>query len=133
MYKEMIALANTALKKSKVTLGDDEKQFIVFYAFKTGDMKQVKELIREMEQVEGPGEREEIFQRYSNQMKLKGGVEHLAEKMLVCIERYRLEQENAIGYLSATLRLNGIQISEEEIRNTDMMQLKEKIAKVAAR
>ena len=133
MYKEMIALANTALKASKKTFTEDEIQFIVFYAYKMGDMKQVKLLIKEMEYAEGKDEMEEIFQRYSKQMKLNGGIEHQAERLLVGIERYRLEQENAIGYLSATLRLNGIGISEEEIRSTDMMEMKEKIAKVAAR
>lgn len=133
MYKEMIALANTALKASKKTFTEDEIQFVVFYAYKMGDMKQVKLLIKEMEYAEGKDEMEEIFQRYSKQMKLNGGIEHQAERLLVGIERYRLEQENAIGYLSATLRLNGIGISEEEIRSTDMMEMKEKIAKVAAR
>lgn len=133
MYKEMIALANTALKASKKTFTEDEIQFVVFYAYKIGDMKQVKLLIKEMEYAEGKDEMEEIFQRYSKQMKLNGGIEHQAERLLVGIERYRLEQENAIGYLSATLRLNGIGISEEEIRSTDMMEMKEKIAKVAAR
>lgn len=133
MYKEMIALANTALKASKKTFTEDEIQFVVFYAYKMGDMKQVKLLIKEMEYAEAKDEMEEIFQRYSKQMKLNGGIEHQAERLLVGIERYRLEQENAIGYLSATLRLNGIGISEEEIRSTDMMEMKEKIAKVAAR
>lgn len=133
MYKEMIALANTALKASKKTFTEDEIQFVVFYAYKMGDMKQVKLLIKEMEYAEGTEEMEEIFQRYSKQMKLNGGIEHQAERLLVGIERYRLEQENAIGYLSATLRLNGIGISEEEIRSTDMMEMKEKIAKVVAR
>ena len=133
MYKEMIALANTALKASKKTFTEDEIQFVVFYAYKMGDMKQVKLLIKEMEYAKGKDEMEEIFQRYSKQMKLNGGIEHQAESLLVGIERYRLEQENAIGYLSATLRLNGIGISEEEIRSTDMMEMKEKIAKVAAR
>lgn len=133
MYRDMIALANTALKASKRKLTDDEKQFVVFYAYKTGDMAQVKQLMKEMEQITDPSEMETIFQKYSKQMHLKGGVEHLAEKLLVCIERYRLEQKNAIEYLSATLQLNGIKISEEEIRDTDMMELKDKIAKVTAR
>lgn len=133
MYKEMIALANTALKASKKKFTDEEIQFVVFYAYKMGDMKQVKLLIKEMEHADEPGEMEDIFVRYSKQMNLKGGVEHLAEKLLVSIERYRLEQENAIGYLSATLRLNGIGISEDEIRSTDMITMKDKIAKVAAR
>lgn len=133
MYKEMIALANTALKASKKKFTDEEIQFVVFYAYKMGDMKQVKLLIKEMEHADEPGEIEDIFVRYSKQMNLKGGVEHLAEKLLVSIERYRLEQENAIGYLSATLRLNGIGISEDEIRSTDMITMKDKIAKVAAR
>ena len=98
-----------------------------------GDIKQVKLLIKELEHADEPGELEDIFLRYSKQMNLKGGIEHLAEQLLVSIERYRLEQENAIGYLSETLRLNGIEISEEEIRSTDMMEMKEKIAKVAVK
>lgn len=80
MYKEMIALANTALKASKKTFTEDEIQFVVFYAYKMGDMKQVKLLIKEMEYAEGKDEMEEIFQRYSKQMKLNGGIEHQAER-----------------------------------------------------
>ena len=57
----------------------------------------------------------------------------MAENLLVYIERYRIEQENAIGYLANTLKLNGISISEEEIRQTEMVQMKEKIMKEASR
>ena len=133
MYKDMIALANTALKAAKVKFNDDDKQFIVFYGYKTGDMKQVQMLIREMEKVDKLEDMEEIKSRYREQMNAKGGIEQLAEEILVCIERYRLEQENAIGYLAATLNLNGIRISDEEIRNTEMLTLKDRIAKEASR
>lgn len=133
MYKDMIALASEEMKISKKVFTDSEAQFVVFYAYKMGDIKQVKLLIKELEHADEPGELEDIFLRYSKQMNLKGGIEHLAEQLLVSIERYRLEQENAIGYLSETLRLNGIEISEEEIRSTDMMEMKEKIAKVAVK
>lgn len=133
MYKDMIALASEEMKISKKVFTDSEAQFVVFYAYKMGDINQVKLLIKELEHADEPGELEDIFLRYSKQMNLKGGIEHLAEQLLVSIERYRLEQENAIGYLSETLRLNGIEISEDEIRSTDMMEMKEKIAKVAVK
>ena len=82
---------------------------------------------------ETPEDMENIKTRYKEQMNITGGIEQVAEELLVCIERYRLEQENAIGYLAATLNLNGIKISDEEIRNTDMMELKDKISKEATR
>ena len=133
MYKDMITLANTALKAAKRKFNDDEKQFIVFFAYKTGDLQKTRELIKEMEEVKEPEQMDEVFRNYSKQMELKSGIEHLAETILVCIERYRLEQENAIGYLAATLQVNGIRISDEEIRNTEMLELKEKISKEASR
>jgi len=133
MYKDMIQLANTALKAAKVKFNDDDKHFVAFFAYKTGDMKQMQMLIKEMETAETPEDMENIKNRYKEQMNITGGIEQVAEEILVCIERYRLEQENAIGYLAATLNLNGIKISDEEIRNTDMMELKDKISKEAAR
>ena len=133
MYKDMIVLANTALKNAKGKLTDEDKQFVVFFAYKTGDMKQMQRLIKELQEAKNPAELEEIKQRYKKLLNLSGGIEELAEELLVCIERYRLEQEHAIGYLEATLKLNGIQISDAEIRNTDLLELKDKIAKEAAR
>ena len=50
MYKDMIQLANTALKAAKVKFNDDDKHFVAFFAYKTGDMKQMQMLIKEMEE-----------------------------------------------------------------------------------
>lgn len=133
MNKEMIGLAMAELKGSGLKLSEEEKQFVVFYAYKMGDMEQVKLLLKEMEHANEPGEMNDIFRRYSKQMNLRGGIEHMAENLLVYIERYRLEQENAIGYLANTLKLNGIAVSEEEIRKTELLEMTEKIRKEAAR
>lgn len=133
MNKEMIGLAMAELKGSGLKLSEEEKQFVVFYAYKMGDMEQVKLLLKEMEYANEPGEMNDIFRRYSKQMNLRGGIEHMAENLLVYIERYRLEQENAIGYLANTLKLNGIAVSEEEIRKTELLEMTEKIRKEASR
>lgn len=133
MNKEMIGLAMLEVKASGLKLSEDEKQFVIFYAYKMNNMAQVKLLLKEMEHASEPGEMDDIFRRYSKQMNLRGGIEHLAENLLVYIERYRIEQENAIGYLANTLKVNGISISEEEIRQTEMVQMKEKIMKEASR
>ena len=133
MNKEMIGLAMAELKGSGLKLSEEEKQFVVFYAYKMDDMEQVKLLLKEMEHANEQGEMNDIFRRYSKQMNLRGGIEHMAENLLVYIERYRLEQENAIGYLANTLKLNGIAVSEEEIRKTELLEMTEKIRKEAAR
>lgn len=133
MSKDMIALALLELRGSGLKLSEEEKQFVVFYAYKMDDMKQVQLLIKELQHAEEPGEVNDIYRRYSKQLNIREGIEHVAENLLVSIERYRLEQENAIGYLANTLKLNGIAVSEEEIRKTELLEMTEKIRKEAAR
>ena len=133
MNKDMIGLALLELKGSGLKLSEEEKQFVVFYAYKVDDMKQVQLLIKELQHAEEPGEVNDIYRRYSKQLNIREGIEHVAENLLVSIERYRLEQENAIGYLANTLKLNGIAVSEEEIRKTELLEMTEKIRKEAAR
>ena len=133
MNKDMIALALLELRGSGLKLSEEEKQFVVFYAYKMDDMKQVQLLIKELQHAEEPGEVNDIYRRYSKQLNIREGIEHVAENLLVSIERYRLEQENAIGYLANTLKLNGIAVSEEEIRQTELLEMTEKIRKEAAR
>ncbi len=133
MNKDMIGLALLELRGSGLKLSEEEKQFVVFYAYKMDDMKQVQLLIKELQHAEEPGEVNDIYRRYSKQLNIREGIEHVAENLLVSIERYRLEQENAIGYLANTLKLNGISVSEEEIRKTELLEMTEKIRKEAAR
>lgn len=133
MNKDMIGLALLELRGSGLKLSEEEKQFVVFYAYKMDDMKQVQLLIKELQHAEEPGEVNDIYRRYSKQLNIREGIEHVAENLLVSIERYRLEQENAIGYLANTLKLNGIAVSEEEIRKTELLEMTEKIRKEAAR
>lgn len=133
MNKDMIGLALLELRGSGLKLSEEEKQFVVFYAYKVDDMKQVQLLIKELQHAEEPGEVNDIYRRYSKQLNIREGIEHVAENLLVSIERYRLEQENAIGYLANTLKLNGIAVSEEEIRKTELLEMTEKIRKEAAR
>lgn len=133
MNKNMIGLALLELRGSGLKLSEEEKQFVVFYAYKVDDMKQVQLLIQELQHAEEPGEVNDIYRRYSKQLNIREGIEHVAENLLVSIERYRLEQENAIGYLANTLKLNGIAVSEEEIRKTELLEMTEKIRKEAAR
>ena len=133
MNKDMIGLALLELRGSGLKLSEEEKQFVVFYAYKVDDMKQVQLLIKELQHAEEPGEINDIYRRYSKQLNIREGIEHVTENLLVSIERYRLEQENAIGYLANTLKLNGIVVSEEEIRKTELLEMTEKIRKEAAR
>ena len=49
------------------------------------------------------------------------------ENLLVAIEMYRLEEEKAVNRLADVLGAYGIHVSAEEIRNSDMEQIKQKV------
>lgn len=51
------------------------------------------------------------------------------ENLLVALEMYRIEEEKAINRLTDILKVYGIDVSEEEIRQTDTEELKTKVKK----
>lgn len=133
MNKEIIKVACEIMSEADITFPEKDMQAICYYAYKTGDADRVKAFVSELEHAETRYAYVNIFDRYCSELKVEDSLETLAEKTLVYVERYRLGQERAIEYLTETLRLNGISISDEEIRTMDMEEIKEKIKERAAR
>lgn len=133
MHKEMIEKACNVIKDSTLTFTEKDKQAICFYAYKTGDLDKVKAFVSELDQATSRYAYTHTFEKYYGELELVDSLETLAEQALVCIERYRVEQECAISYLKDMLQLNGISITEEELRDMDIKEITEKIKEKAAR
>lgn len=107
---------------------EPEKNFIAYYAYKMEDMTQVKFLLAELIEAR-EGEREVVYRKHSKILHIQSGMEYQVERMMVLVERYRIEQEQIISQLSDILKANGIEIPLEEIRQAEIQEMKERVKK----
>ena len=114
-----------AIRKKQGVLTDAETQFIIQYAFKTGDEELILKMIEDFT-VEGKDSKA-LIQKYEATLDVKPKWVDQIENLLVAIEMYRLEEEKAVNRLADVLGAYGIHVSAEEIRNSDMEQIKQKV------
>ncbi len=114
-----------AISKEQGVLTDAETQFIIQYAFKTGDEELILKMIEDFT-VEGKDSKA-LIQKYEATLDVKPKWVDQIENLLVAIEMYRLEEEKAVNRLADVLGAYGIHVSAEEIRNSDMEQIKQKV------
>ena len=77
---------------------EEEKNFVVQFAFRSGSKEDTISLIE--------------------------ALAHSADNLLVALEMYRVEEEKAINHLADILTAYGIDVSAEEIRTTETETLK---------
>lgn len=127
----LIAINETVeiLNTQQPFLTDDEKQFVVQFAFKTGDKELTHKLIDEL--AAPVKDREAIISKYEAMVDMKPRwLEHI-ENLLVAIEMYRIEEEKAVRRLADVLNAYGIDVTIDEIKIADMKELKKKVQKEA--
>ena len=106
---------------------ESEKEFVVQFAFKTGDKEHTNKLIDELVQAKDETESQKVIQKYSAMHHIKAQWVEQIENLLVALEMYRIEEEKSINRLADILGAYGIDVSAEEIRKTDSEELKEKV------
>lgn len=128
----LVAISETVevLNHKQPILTEEEKQFVVQFAFKTGDKELTNKLIDELSAPEK--DREAIISKYTALVDMKPQwLEHI-ENLLVAIEMYRIEEEKAVKRLADVLNAYGIDVTIDEIRTADPKELKQKVRKEAA-
>lgn len=110
------------------TLSNEEKEFVVQFAFKTSDQELTNKLIEEMAGARDGEETELIIKKYSALYDVKPAWVNQIENLLVSIEMYRIEEEKAITRLATVLGAYGIEVSEEELREADAEVIKAKVS-----
>ncbi len=114
-----------AIRKKQGVLTDIETQFILQFAFKTGDAELTLKMLEDFTVEEKDSKA--LMKKYEAVLDVKPKWVDQIENLVVAIERYRLEEEKAVNRLADVLAAYGIYVSVEEIRSSDAKQLKQKV------
>ena len=113
--------------KVRRSFSDGEKEFVVQFAFKSGDKTLTNQLIDELSQCEDGQESQSIMEQYAKMIDMKPMWVSQIENLLVSIEMYRIEEEKAINRLAEVLTAYGVDVTEEQVRRADAEEIKEKV------
>lgn len=113
--------------KAGHSFSDGEKEFVVQFAFKSGDKTLTNQLIDELSQCEDGQESQSIMEQYAKMIDMKPMWVSQIENLLVSIEMYRIEEEKAINRLAEVLTAYGVDVTEEQVRRADAEEIKEKV------
>lgn len=131
MNKGLIAVTQTAelFGQKRIFLTERDKEFVLQFTFRTKDKELTDKLIDELSQQDA--DRKAVCRKYQA---LTGFVPDWIQKienLLVSLEMFRVQEEQAVKTLSELLSACGISMSEEEIRKTDVTRMQERVKKEA--
>ncbi len=122
-------ISNTVseLCKTKHSFSDGEKEFVVQFAFRSGDTELTNRLIDELADCENGQESQKVMEQYAKMIAMKPHWVSQIENLLLSIEMYRIEEEKAINRLAEVLTAYGVDVTEEQVRRADAEEIKEKV------
>lgn len=123
----LLTVQNTAeiLEREQVLLTEQDKEYIMQFAFRTGDRELTDKLMNEMN---APSmDRVDVCKRFESMTDVKPDWIRKIENLLVAVEMYRLEEKKAVKNLSEILNTYGVSMTEEEIRSADVESIKERV------
>lgn len=113
--------------KLKHSFSDGEKEFVVQFAVRSGDKNLTNQLIDELSECENGQESQSVMEKYAKMIDMKPFWVTQIENLLISIEMYRLEEEQAINRLAEVLTAYGVDVTEEQVRRADAEEIKEKV------
>ena len=123
----LVAVTQTAemLREKNISLTDRDMEFVVQFAFHTGDKELTDKLIDEL--TEPAADRNAVCRKYETLTGFMPDWIQRIENLLVSLEMYRVQEEKAVKTLSELLSACGISMTEEEIRNTDTANMQARV------
>lgn len=129
MNLEIVEETAFIMNEAKDPFTESQKEFVVQFAFKSGNKDLTSQLIEELRQADNDTKSLQIIQKYSAMIYEKPNWVEQIENLLVALEMYRMEEEKAINRLADILSAYSINVSVEEIRQTDKEELLTKMKK----
>lgn len=125
------AVTETAqmFQQKNIVLTERDKEFVVQFAFRTNDRELTNKLIDEL--TDTGADRDAVCRKYQALTGFKPDWILRIENLLVSLEMYRVQEEQAVKTLSELLSACGISMSEDEIRRTDTAKVQERVKKEA--
>lgn len=127
MELQAVELTIKLLEEKQAVLSEMEKEFVLQFAFSTGDAELTNKLIDEL--VEEDKENQEVLQKYKTLTGFQPDFIYRVERLLIALELYRIQEEKAVKTLSELLYAYGISVSEDEIRRASTGKIKTMIQK----
>jgi hypothetical protein len=128
----LVAVTETAqmFQQKNIVLTERDKEFVVQFAFRTNDRELTNKLVDEL--AAAGADRDAVCRKYQALTGFVPDWIQRIENLLVSLEMYRVQEEQAVKTLSELLSACGISMSEEEIRNTDTAKVQERVKKEAS-
>lgn len=126
------AVTETAelFRQKNISMTERDKEFVVQFAFRTNDKELTDKLIDEL--TDEGADRNAVCRKYQTLTGFVPDWIQRIENLLVSLEMYRVQEEQAVKTLSELLSACGISMSEDEIRHTDTAQMQERVKKEAS-
>ncbi len=126
------AVTKTAelFRQKNLSMTERDKEFVVQFAFRTNDKELTNKLIDEL--TDEGADRNAVCRKYQTLTGFVPDWIQRIENLLVSLEMYRVQEEQAVKTLSELLSACGISMSEDEIRRTDTAQMQERVKKEAS-
>lgn len=128
----LIAVKETAelFRRKNISMTERDTEFVVQFAFRINDRELTEKLIDEL--AADGADRDAICRKYQTLTGFVPDWIQRIENLLISLEMYRVQEEQAVKTLSELLSACGISMSEEEIRRTDTARVQERIKKEAS-
>lgn len=128
----LVAVTETAkmFQQKNIVLTERDKEFVVQFAFRTNDRELTNKLIDEL--MDEGADRNAVCRKYQTLTGFVPDWIQRIENLLISLEMYRVQEEQAVKTLSELLSACGISMSEDEIRRTDTAQMQERVKKEAS-
>jgi hypothetical protein len=127
MSLNVINEAVVEMDAKKSPFGEEERKYVLEFAFKSQDKELTKHLITEL--MDTNKKPQEVMQKFSALLDQKPVWLSQIENLLVALEMYRIEEEKAINRLAEIMNAYNIDISEEMLRNQPTEEIKERMKK----
>lgn len=128
----LAAVTETAelFRQKNISMTERDKEFVVQFAFRTNDRELTNKLIDEL--ADAGADRDAVCRKYQALTGFTPDWIQRIENLLISLEMYRVQEEQAVKTLSELLSACGISMSEDEIRRTDTAQMQKRVKKEAS-
>lgn len=128
----LVAVTETAqmFQQKNIVLTERDKEFVVQFAFRTNDRELTNKLIDEL--MDEGADRNAVCRKYQTLTGFVPDWIQRIENLLISLEMYRVQEEQAVKTLSELLSACGISMSEDEIRRTDTARMQARVKKEAS-
>lgn len=129
---ELLIVSQTLeqMEQGKSAITEADKEFVVQFAFATGDRELTNKLVDELAALDA--DKEAVYRKYETLTGFQPDWIRKIENLLVSLEMYRIQEEKAISILSEILTVYGADLTVDEIKELPLDKVREHLGRKEA-